>query len=124
MSAYVVWLDSHHAKLFKMTPDGAEYKMDKHEIKHHDSRDDANHKNVSKFFEEVAGKLRDASEVLLVGPGEARKQFKHHLENHHHAELAKKIVGNEPMDHPHDAQILAHARKFFKVYDVYQDPVR
>lgn len=125
MSAYVIWLDSHHAKLFKMSPGGAtESKMDKSEIKHHTPQDVGNHKDSGKFFEEVVGKLRDASEILLVGPGEARKHFKTHLESHHHAELAKKIVGNEAMDHPHDAQILAHARKFFKVFDLYSDPVR
>jgi hypothetical protein len=35
----------------------------------------------------------------------------------HDPQLAKKIVGVESIDHPSDAQLVAHARKYFKAED-------
>ena len=118
MSAYVVWIDGSQAKVFKMLPQKVESKvLRRKEIDHHTSNDPNKHKDHGKFFHELASLVTDASELLLVGPGKEKDHFKTHLDEHHHVQLAKKIVGVVPMDHPTDPQILAEARKFFKVYD-------
>ena len=67
MSSYVVWIDTSHAKLFNLTPQGIK-----------------------------------------------TEEVKNHPHEHHHAEVAKKVLSVENMDHPTDAQIVAHAKKFFK----------
>lgn len=94
-----------------------ETKLKRHELKHHNTAVDKaqnNHKNLEKFFHEVAQSLDQAHEILLIGPGDAKIHFQKHLEGHHHAGLAGKIVGTETVDHPTDGQIVALARKFFK----------
>ena len=115
MSAYVIWLDHEHAKLFKMVPGQVDPKvMWRKDVTHHTTTDANNHKEAEKFFHSVTGVLNDAHEILVVGPGLAKDHFKHHLETHHHADLAKRVVGLIAMDHPTDGQILAEARKYFK----------
>lgn len=115
MSSYVVWIDTSHAKLFNLTPQGIkteEVKSHNHDHHGYNPRDE--HREHDKFYHEVAHKLTAAVEILLVGPGVGKEQFKHHLEKHHHADVAKKILAVENMDHPTDAQVVAHAKKFFK----------
>jgi len=120
MSALVVWMDHEHAKIFALSPEKMEtHSLKKHEVRHHTSHDEQKHKNAEGFFHELASELKGASELLLVGPGLAKAQFKHHLENHHHQDLAKKVVGMETCDHPTDNQILDLGRKFFKKYDLF-----
>jgi len=55
--------------------------------------------------------------------GLAKDHFKTHLETHHTAGLAKRIIGMEVVDHPTDNQILAASRKFFKTYDLFNNPI-
>lgn len=118
MSAYVIWIDQEHAKLFQLTPQGPEKKeIRKKVVKHHTKGDLDKNQGVEHFYHEVSQSLGSATELLIVGPGVAKNHFKNHLETHHHKGLAGKVVGVESMDHPTDNQILAAARKFFKVYD-------
>lgn len=65
------------------------------------------------FFDEVAVALGHATDLLIVGPGTAKKSFEHHLQ-HRHADVARRVVGIETLDHPSDGELLAHARTFFK----------
>ena len=122
MSSYVVWIDHEKAKLFKMLAPGhiEGKKLEKKEILHHNHNDKEKHKNSDKFFHDVATELKDASELLLIGPGLGKEHFKHHLEKHHHERLAKFVVGMISVDHPSENEILAQARKFFKKYDAFQ----
>ncbi len=115
MSSFVVWIDSEHAKVFKMTEQGVEKSTVKnHSHEHHGFNPRDQHPDHSKYYHAVAEQLKGATEWLLVGPGQGKDQFKKHLEQHHHNDLAQKLLSTESMDHPTDPQILAHARKFFK----------
>ncbi len=115
MSAYVVYLDHEHARIYKMIPGAQEeVKMDRREIRHHQNNEQKKRSNEGPFFHEVAEELKGAAEILVVGHGTAKQEFVHHLENHHHDALAKKVVGVETADKPTDNQVLALARKFFK----------
>ena len=115
MSAIVVYLDNEHAKLFKLEPGHAdETKMNREEVRHHTNNEEKKHKDSNKFYHDVASRLTTASEILVVGHGTAKEQFIHHLKDHHHEAIAKKVVGVETVDNPTDKQILALARKSFK----------
>lgn len=117
MANYVVWIDSSLAKIFELHPEKVEEThLKRREIKHHTAVEKAqnNHKNLEKFFHELAGALTTAHEILLIGPADAKVHFRHHLETHHHANIGSKIVGMETVDHPSDGQIVALAKKFFK----------
>ena len=121
MSACVIWMDSEHARVFKMTVSGIEKKVltlnaPKVKGSHHDT-----HKNNAeeKFFHDVALTAGQVEELLVFGPGMAKTHFKKHLEKHHHAGLAKHLVGVEPLDHLTDNQILESARKYFKKFNTY-----
>jgi stalled ribosome rescue protein Dom34 len=119
MSACIVFIDGEHAKFFHLNPGKIETQVIK---KSHHATHTAgtNHDEHSKqFYHEVAAQLKSSSEILIIGPGVAKSQFKHHLENHHHADIAKKVVGVENADHPTDAQIKAAGRQFFKTYDLF-----
>ncbi len=118
MAANILFIDSDHAKIFTLNPgklDTAE--MKKHDFKHHTS-DQKNEEHEKHFFQEVSAKIKDTSELLIVGPGMAKARFKTHLETHHH-DLVKKIIGVETIDHPTDPQIVAVGKKFFKLYDLF-----
>lgn len=116
MSAYVVWMDSGSAKIFHLIGELVSVtKAVRHEHDHHTAnKNDSKHKDSPKFFQEVADHLKEFSDrVLLVGPGVSKNHFITYLEKHHEKDLARRIVGTEPMDHPTDSQIVAYARKYF-----------
>ena len=49
-------------------------------------------------------------------PANAKTALVKHI-GEHDAQVAKKIVGVESVDHPSDAQLVARARKYFKAED-------
>jgi hypothetical protein len=68
------------------------------------------------FFNEILAALGEARAWLVVGPGSAKQEFLRHLESRH-PELRKRVVGVEPANHPTDAEIADHARRYFKATD-------
>jgi stalled ribosome rescue protein Dom34 len=126
MTNYVIWLDSEKAQIFALKASGIEKThLEKSGIDHH-SRNKKDHHGdpaTEHFFHELALKLKDSSQVLVLGPGLAKNHFKNHLEKHD-AGIAKKVIGFENCDHPTDNQILAQARHFFKGYDLFNDPIK
>lgn len=125
MSAYVLWIDSKEAKLWELKPEGVQQRNvhlhgQKHPTHPHGHSDKGHHPEAQKLFHSVAESLKGATELLVLGPGEAKNQFKKHLDEHHHTDLAKKVVGIEAVDtHLTEPQVLAHARKFFKTHDLF-----
>lgn len=121
MSAAVVWLSHEEAKIFRLKAEAVSeaerLQADSHGHRH--ATDPNKQHDVNKFFHSVAERLNGTQELLLIGPGTAKQEFRHHLEKHHHAQLAKAVVGVENADHPTEPQIRAFARKFFKTYDLY-----
>jgi stalled ribosome rescue protein Dom34 len=120
MSATIVWIDTQHAKIFELEGPQVEiHALHRHEPEHHTSHSvDAAH-DATHFYHQVASRIGDASQLLIVGPGVARDQFRHHLQLHHHEGLASKVVGVEASDHPTDAQLVAYARKYFEPHHVH-----
>jgi stalled ribosome rescue protein Dom34 len=124
MSAYVIWIDSAEAKVFKLKAGGMETKhIHTHGHKHHSDphgHSSNHHPLREQLFKDVETHVSDATEILIMGPGEAKTLFKHHLEKHRPHDLAKKVVGMETTDHPTENQVLAQARKFFKSSDLFR----
>lgn len=107
MGHVTVWIDHDHAYIFNYTAE----EIKESEIKGDGGKD---HEHIKKFFHKVADAVGKPNQLLVVGPGTAKNEFKHHCENHHHADLAKSIVGVETMkDHPRKSEILDVSRKFF-----------
>jgi hypothetical protein len=70
------------------------------------------------FYEAVTKSLRGAEQIVLFGTGtgasSAMEQLIAHLK-HHHADVAKRIVGSVAVDEHHltEGQLLARAREFY-----------
>ena len=123
---YVIWLDSEKALMFALKTTGIQKsEIHKKDIDHHtyNKKDHHGDSNLEHFFRDLAVRLKDAEQILILGPGLAKDHFKTHLETHHTNGLAKKIIGIETSDHPTDKQIIATAGKFFRHYDLFNHPI-
>ena len=67
-------------------------------------------KHLNTYYNEVISCIRDAESILIFGSGEAKGEFKKHLER---TGLDKSIVGIETVDEMTDGQIVAKARQHF-----------
>ncbi len=117
MSNVVLWLDSEKATIFNLTAAEIEKsQLEKTNHNHHtiNKKDNKGDSDGEHFYRDLAIQLKEAGQLLIMGPGLAKNHFKTHLETHHTGDLAKRIVGMETVDHPTDNQIVAVARKFFK----------
>ena len=117
-----VWIDHAEARVFSLTRDAAKewtiHPHDRHVHLHHKAgKGDSGRAPTDKhYFQGVAEAIRDAAEILIVGPGSARHELATYLREHA-PDTAKKIVGVEPLDHPTDGELVKFARKFFKAVD-------
>jgi stalled ribosome rescue protein Dom34 len=114
-----VWMDGEEARVFHIRTKGfdeATVHSPKHCV-HRDPKDmptgtrnrpDDQHR----FFHELAGTLKDAEQILLLGPLTAKLLFLLYLQASDPA-LAARVVGLETADHPTDGQIAAQVRRYF-----------
>jgi hypothetical protein len=124
MSHYhaVVWIDRREARVFHFSPT----EVDKLVLHPDRPTEHIHHKAGSigsghatgdhEFLHAVAQSVADAGAVLITGPANTTNQLVGHIEQHD-AKLKKLIAGVETVDHPSDAQLVAHARKYFKAED-------
>ena len=66
--------------------------------------------HLNRFYEEVVSSIRDAEEILILGPGEAKGELKKRLEKEN---LSDRIMGIETVDKLTDPQIVAKVREHF-----------
>jgi stalled ribosome rescue protein Dom34 len=125
MSNYaVVWVDQHEAKVFHLQfpeADTAVTLAGPNQHLHHTHQKGAEgskaHDEATKhFFSQVATALRGVSEVLIVGPSQAKLHLLRYLHTHERS-VERHVVGVETVDHPTDPQLLAYARKAFTRLD-------
>jgi stalled ribosome rescue protein Dom34 len=118
-----VWLDHQEAKVFHIDPESFErsdlqvthHLREPHKIGGHAE----SHRSIAEdhpFFDQIAKHLADADEILVVGPANTKLEFMKFVQARH-KDLAKKILGVEPSDHPTDGQLVAHVRKYFLAAD-------
>jgi hypothetical protein len=102
MSNVTVYLDTHHAKVYKMglekhTP--APLKDEKHDRKH--------------FYHNLSKELHHATEVFVVGAHNVVAEFKHYCSEHDKT-TGKKLVGDETLhSHATDHEVWEKGHKFF-----------
>ncbi len=100
----VVWIDHSQARVFHIGLTGEdEVTLHPHlEAKH------LHHKT------QVTSALADAGEILIIGPADAKTELAKYLREKHHA-IGERIVAVEAADHPSDREIVAYAKKHFKM---------
>ncbi len=76
-----------------------------------DGRDRRFEDNLYHYYDDVIAELRDASAILIMGPGEAKIEFQKRLGVHR---LDGRVVGLQPADKLTDEQIAAEVRSFFR----------
>jgi hypothetical protein len=110
----VVWIDHSQARIFDVDADGAKEIDIEAPNRHVHSRAavSGRREDNSAFFKEVTAALGETSELLFVGPADAKLGLIKYI-HAHHATLDPNIVGVETVDHPTDGQILAYAKKYF-----------
>jgi len=69
---------------------------------------------VNHYYEAVATHLKDATAILIMGPGPAKSEFQKHLENH---KFGGAIIGVEAADNLTDPQIVVKVRTAFLKYE-------
>ena len=118
----VVWIDHREARVFHFSPSDAE-KLVLHpdnptrHIHHKANSIGSGHAAEDhNFLEAVTQSIADAGAVLITGPANAKTELVKHI-GAHHPQLMKIITGIETVDHPSDGELVAHARKYFKVED-------
>lgn len=124
MSHYhaVVWIDHREAKVFHFSPTEVDRLVlhPDHPTKHiHHKANTVGSGHAAPnddFLHAVAQSIADAGAVLIAGPANTKDQLVAHIEKHD-PKLKALIKGVETVDHPSDGQLVAHARKYFKVED-------
>ena len=125
MSACVIWMDSEHARIFKISASGIEKKILKNHTVHPIGAHHDHHKHNAeeRFLHDVAAAAGNVEELLVFGSGMAKNHFKTHIEKHFHSQLAKHLVGVESLEDLTDNQVLEAARKFFKKFNTYNSTI-
>ena len=67
--------------------------------------------HLHKYYDKVISCIRDADSILILGPGEAKAEFRTRLESE---ALAGRIAGIETVDKMTDGQISARVRQCFQ----------
>ena len=64
------------------------------------------------FLKDIGQGVRDAQEILIVGPGDAKESLKNFLKEHW-PHMSRRIIGIEPMPKASEAEIHAFAEPIF-----------
>jgi hypothetical protein len=126
-----LWMDHRKAVIVTVTENGEETEMilsnvekqlrrsggsplnGPHEALHvpaDDSRQKSFTGHLNVYYDEILASVRDATSILIIGPGEAKGEFKKRLEREH---MGERIVGVEAFDKLTDPQIKAIVRERF-----------
>ena len=116
----IVWIDHQQAKVFHVGLSGAD-QIDLHphlqtrHIHHKANSIGSGHVHEDKeLMQGVADAVSDAGEILIIGPAAAKTELAKYLRERR-PEIGERIVGVEAADHPSDREIVAYARKHFKI---------
>jgi stalled ribosome rescue protein Dom34 len=116
----VVWLDHSQARIFHIGLTGDdEVTLHPHLQTNHlhhkaNSIGSGNAAPDKEFLAQVSSALSDAGEILIIGPAGAKTELAKYLREQHPA-IGKRIVAVEAADHPSDAEIVAYAKRHFKM---------
>lgn len=86
-------------------------RFDSHHIPADATRTRAHASELRMFFDRVLTEMPGAGNLLLIGPGHAKTEFRKHLQS---AGWAGRIVAVEPADKMTDRQLIAIVREYFR----------
>jgi hypothetical protein len=118
----VAWIDHHEAHIIHFSLESDAETTVKphtpHRHLHHKSGvvGSGHDKPDAAYLAGVGNALADASEILVVGPANAKLELMHYLKAHQPA-VAAKVMGVETVDHPSEGELLKFAHKFFAAAD-------
>jgi stalled ribosome rescue protein Dom34 len=84
---------------------------DSHNDASEDGRDRRFDEQLSRYYDEIITYLRDATSILIMGPGEAKAELQKRFEGH---EPSGCIVAMKTADRMTDQQIAASVRQHFR----------
>ncbi|MCC2679444.1 MAG: hypothetical protein K0R29_2020 [Pseudobdellovibrio sp.] len=122
MAACVLWIDSQYARVFKISAAGIKRKIVKlNRIQHHNGHVERNLLNAEeKFFQDVIAAIGEVTErFLIMGPAQAKLNFKKYLEKHNYRNLLRPLVTVMAAEDMTDNQILEASRLQFRRYDLF-----
>jgi stalled ribosome rescue protein Dom34 len=118
----LVWIDHREAKIFHFDAEHSHEVVVRnshaHQNLHHKANSvDSGHVAMDKeYLRRVVAEMAVAKAILVVGPGSAKTELRNFVQASR-PDVASKIHGVEPLDHPTEGQLLAHGRKFFVADD-------
>ncbi len=115
-----VWLDHREARILHVDAAGFDEALigapSRHVHRHPPGAAEERHHpdDLQRYLAEIAGSLRDAEQVLVLGPSTAKLQLLRFL---HEREplIEAKVLAVETVDHPTDKQLIAYVKQYFKV---------
>ena len=116
----IVWIDHSRAKVFHVGLSGEnEIILHPHlptrHLHHKANSIGSGHVGLDKeFFAQVMNAVSDAGEILVIGPASAKTELAKYLRDKH-PQIADRVVAVEAADHPSDAEIVAYAKRHFKI---------
>ncbi|HEU5239160.1 MAG TPA: hypothetical protein VFU37_18670 [Pyrinomonadaceae bacterium] len=116
-----LWIDHKKAVIVFLAGNDAEIKLVTSDIERHHRQsgvatpaDDIRQRDLTGrlngFYDEVISCIRSAEEILILGPGEAKGEFRKRLEKDY---LGRRVVGVETSDKMTDPQTVAKVREHF-----------
>ena len=118
----VIWIDHHEARVFHFGPAEVDQlvlhpERPTRHIHHKANSIGSGHAAEDHaFLHAVAQSVAEAGAVLITGPANAKTELVKHI-HRHDPKLMSAIAAVETVDHPSDAQLVAHARHYFKAED-------
>jgi stalled ribosome rescue protein Dom34 len=116
----IVWIDHSRARIFHLGLTGDdEITLHPHlatrHLHHKANAVGSGHAVPDKeFLAEVTSALSDAGEILIIGPAGAKTELAKFLREQH-PKIGQRIVAVEAADHPSDGEIVAYAKRHFKM---------
>ena len=116
----IVWIDHSQARVFHIGLSGEDSavlhpQLPTRHLHHKANTVGSGHAAPDReFLTQVMHAVSDAGEILIIGPASAKTELAKYLHDKHPA-VASRIVAVEAADHPSDPEIVAYARKYFKI---------
>jgi stalled ribosome rescue protein Dom34 len=116
----IVWIDYLQARVFHLGLSGTDEivlhpHMPTRHIHHKANSIGSGHVHEDReLMNAVADAVSDAGEILIIGPAAAKTELAKYLREHK-PRIGERIVGVEAADHPTDHQIVALAKKHFRI---------
>jgi len=116
----VVWLDHLQARIFHLGLSGTEEiilhpQIPTRHIHHKANSIASGHVHESaEFLQQILDAVSDAGEILILGPSGTKIELAKYIRERNPT-VGSRIVAVEPADHPTDAEIVAYAKRHFRI---------